>query len=485
MLIIDDDKRREKHYTLIFNPEIFDLVFAWSKIDFSNLITSPFDGYVLDVFLKTGGWSGEHSSDAAKVLVEFIENAPRKSPVFLISEYWNEEVNILKILKESGNSKAKVVHYFTWKEFSDAIEEYEKFNNVERINNICNNILFELNRWHNYCPDSLDPNETINILCLADLQFGDPTTDPSSTFSERWVFKALDETNCFPELIFIAGDISYSGKPDEFAIAEDKILYDLITPIWGQHNSELMRERVIIVPGNHDVNLRLSACDYYDFDFKSKKLKTHNKGSDIQVHQSYALEPFRLFAKRLTKNNGYDLSDDLSWVDRRFLHWGIQIFVLNSVSGLNYKNPTLATIEENTIGRINRSLVKGNNVNIFNLGLSHHGLRSQGANKDETEISNWNKVGKELFSLQDIYLWICGHYHHYSVNTLQTDYFKNAPLWQVHLPTQRVSSHSRGFCVISLERQDGIVVNAYSNYYQLGNGGYEKPIKNKIFGKIE
>ena len=267
LLIVDDRPERESQYKQVLNYPEFDPTYVWNPREFEILFNkTPFDGYLIDIFLDQNGWN----STAADLLKEKIEKAPRQAPVFLISQLWGEE-RVLGILKQAGESSAKVVQYLAWTEFIQAVADLTNQPDPSlaevRINALRKKLLFELDRWHNRSGFRPEPDEDIRILVMADLQFKDPSTSIDATFAEHWIAKALKEDERLPDLIIIAGDLSFSGRPDEFDIAEERLSVDLMGQLWGQNNIERFRDRIVLVPGNHDVNLRFSASDNYKFDF--------------------------------------------------------------------------------------------------------------------------------------------------------------------------------------------------------------------------
>ncbi len=90
---------------------------------------------------------------------------------------------------------------------------------------------------------------TITWLHLSDIHFQE-----SEVYSANIVLKALlhdvrehTENGLTPDLIIITGDIAFSGKADEYALA-GKFLDDLLEA------TRVPKERLFIVPGNHDVD---------------------------------------------------------------------------------------------------------------------------------------------------------------------------------------------------------------------------------------
>lgn len=396
LMVIDDDKGRHEVYKKVLLDSEFETLYIWTRRDFEGKKETPVDGYVVDIFLNKGDWG---DTNAAELLKNYIQTAPRPAPVFFVSQLWRDN-KVLDILKQAGDSSAKVVQYLAWSEFEEATLENETA--TVRMNALRNKLLFELDHWHGRSGYRPEPNETIRILLLADVQFGDQKTDPKATFTEQRIALTLKQDELLPHLMVVAGDVSHSGRPDQFALAEDRLANDLIGTLWGMNNIDRYRDRIVLVPGNHDVNLRFSACDNRKFNPTLKIFEDETPVPDADNghyirHHDYALEPFRRFARRLTRDRNWEGSRNMSWVDRRFLHCGIQFFVMNSVSELSASMPDHASFNEYDLREIGRSLRDDAPDSIFSIAVSHHGLRPAGAGDSVKEVSNWLTVGSDFF----------------------------------------------------------------------------------------
>lgn len=479
LMVIDDARDRSGQYEKVFSGfSGVEPLYIWTRKDFEKYRETPVDGYLVDIFLDKGDWA---NTNAAELLKNAIQAAPRSSPVFLVSKLWSGDEKFLDILKQAGESSAKVVQYLAWTEFEEAAKDDDAAK--IRLTALRNKLLFELNRWHGRNGYRPEPDEPIRILLLADMQFGDPDTDTAATFSEHWIAKTLKKEDKSPNLIVVAGDVSYSGTPEQFALAEERFTKDLIGPLWGENNIDRYRDMIILVPGNHDVNLRFSACDKYTFKRETKQLEMTMAPKDVTAeggHHEYALEPFCRFAHKLGNQHWSTVSNG-SWVDRRFLHWGIRFFVLNSVAELNADMPDRASISEEDVRKINRSLSDDDPDAIFSIALSHHGLRPTGTSG--VEVDNWNKVSCDLFSMHNIRLWLYGHYHDFDARSHNGKPFDNTPLWMVQAPSSRMKYTNRGFCLLELSRQNGQVVDAYVHHYAFEPGKVEKKVSKRVFDK--
>lgn len=486
-MIIDDSKaERESIYKHIISTQEFDPLFVWTKSDFEKhqAAETPVDGYIIDVFLDQGDWG---DMNAAQLIKETIQDAPRPAPIFLVSRFWGD-TKILNVLKLTGESKAQIVQYLSWSEFEDASKKTK--NSKIKLDALQNKIIFELNRWHGRSGFKPDPNETIKILLLADLQYGDPATDPEANFVEHLIVNALKRDTLVPHLILNAGDISFSGSPKEYELAKERLTDDLMKLLWGNSNIRRFRDRLVIVPGNHDVNLRFSACDKYNYNLKDKKLsisetpiEKRNAGSEYD-HHKYSFEPFRRFAEKLTGDRNFLSSSNLSWVDRRFLHCGIRFFILNTAVEIDSENPSSACLSDSAMRQIGRSLGKNDRNEIFTIAVSHHGLRPEGKpSEDYNEIEDWMTVGRDNFNMHGVQMWIFGHYHEYYCQSFNGEPFNQNPLWMIQVPTGRIGHSTRGFCVLELHRNNGKVNDALLHRYSIENGIAEKKDPVRVFGK--
>lgn len=148
-------------------------------------------------------------------------------------------------------------------------------------------------------------NKKLSICHIADLQFGDPK---GNDFDLNIFFKCLTtyiaEREPRPDLVVIAGDIVYSGKKEEFEMAESRIV-PFLEAIYGRDE---YHKHLIIAPGNHDYNYSAYLSD------KNKSVpkeempsKDYLTPSDFKkfMAPSSASHYFCDFAARITNNIEY------------------------------------------------------------------------------------------------------------------------------------------------------------------------------------
>ncbi|MBC8180289.1 metallophosphoesterase [candidate division KSB1 bacterium] len=91
---------------------------------------------------------------------------------------------------------------------------------------------------------------TLTWLHLSDIHFHEKSKDELNLVFNRFLYDIenfREEHNLTPDLIFITGDIAYSGKSSQYSMAQDFLL-----KLSNAVNLEL--NRFFLVPGNHDVD---------------------------------------------------------------------------------------------------------------------------------------------------------------------------------------------------------------------------------------
>lgn len=484
LMVIDDElKSRRVAYKNVLSAPQFELIFVDSPAHLEAIVEiTPVDGYVIDAIIDTGIWS--EIGNAANLLSGILRSPPRPTPVFLVSRQWGapDTMDVLTALNRSRRYDIEVLRYLAWQEFKSAIPKKPDAETEEqkvRLAAIRGKFLDDLSVWHERSSFSPKPDDNIRILLLADLQYGDPHTSEYAVFDEHWIGNALDRHHLTPNFVVFAGDIGCTGDPDDYQRAKRNIEDNLLRHMWEKDLSK-WRERIILVPGNHDVNLRIAACDRHDWDrdgknWKSKTPPVHGKTPGIPMpinYNDYALEPFRQFAKDITGSRLWDNPRINCRVDRRFEQSGIRFYLFNSISNMTVDAPKKADLSDEAIGKITLELGKENKPeNFFSIAISHHGIQFGG--KPREQIENWEKVGQQYFLQHEIKLWMFGHYHAFDTQEIKLEENKKLGLIQSHTLKIR-SEESRGFSLVELKRSEGQVVAVKVYPYTLGKNGVKE-----------
>ena len=327
-------------------------------------------------------------------------------------------------------------------------------------------------------------DEEFRILHLSDPQYRDPKEDPWAFLVERQVAKFIRHNlQQKIHLIAITGDITYSGHPDEYEYAEKKLsqLAEAFLP-----NREDWRERLLLVPGNHDVNLRLAAADAVSYSFSKRSPEFIDPvNSSLRC---FALRPFRDFAWRLTGDPQWRDAEDLCWINDSFRHLGLRLYLLNSVATLDCREPKLAEVSPDTLNKLDGQSDYISSEPLFSIALSHHGreLPEQPAVEG---INNWAQLAQTMRNV-GVKLWLHGHGHQRMPARCPLDdneqvlpttggnqgKLNSNEILRVMAPTTHLNEElrppkeRRGFNLITLQRSYGRVEGVEVDSFEVGAG---------------
>jgi hypothetical protein len=221
--------------------------------------------------------------------------------------------------------------------------------------------------------------DSVSILHLSDLQFGDPHTALAINGIANNIERELKKDGNI-DLLVITGDIAMRGISDEFEQAK-RFINQLRDKLWPDADDQEKKDRTIIIPGNHDFDLRLAIADYFKVSFEKE---VDNKGgrrldfADIskQIGEktkrgnggtALGLQAFRRFAFEVTGRERF-LYDSLDYIDHRFENWGIDFICLNSVGGITAEHANRVYLESDA------DKLGTKEQEVFPIILSHHTL---------------------------------------------------------------------------------------------------------------
>jgi calcineurin-like phosphoesterase family protein len=168
----------------------------------------------------------------------------------------------------------------------------------------------------------------INILHLSDIHFKRKVTDTFRSDIKQRMLEAIrshieKESNCIPNFVVVTGDISFSGKKEEYDEAEF-FLNEIRAILPGS-------AEFLIVQGNHDVDR-----DKLDCFANLYSIVKNNKQVDEFLEHPYQIkhkiipkfQEFRNFVKRMNPDL-YKREEDFFWV-KNFEESNISFLGLNS-----------------------------------------------------------------------------------------------------------------------------------------------------------
>lgn len=470
ILVIDDElvgpTSRKSRYEDVFSGDpTFKLEFLDKRTDLNTIMSRHVDAYLIDMFLDN--WGGLQASN---VMETYVSKAPKSAPIFLVSAWWGKDSRVMEQLKkatelgETSRQGSKVKHFFTWEEF--AVSETNAISPQVAERTRCK-LQTELDYWYGRSYSPIPDKDKIRILHISDMQYGDPAFSGDCRLDEELIGTYLINAGLAPHLLAITGDVTYSGCPTEFETALTG-LERLVESVFDCHNNiDSLRERILIIPGNHDINLRLGSGAYYDYvSFKDKDEKPTLKkrasqadANSARKYSDYAWQPFREFAATLTRDRKWldGIDGNLCWVSNRFSHWGLQIIPINTVRDLSCLKPSSGGVSQSNLLQLVDEL--RHQPILFRMALSHHGCEDLGNYKDGTD---WQALAG-FFATNKIQLLMHGHTHESRGDWCTDACFKSDTLNISIAPSLTLNSSAlrensvRGFTVIEIDINTGRV----------------------------
>lgn len=465
VLAVDDEmSSNKKLFENLFrdDPDFsMDIAESWDEYNKDRL--RAFDAILLDVNLDR--WD--------KTLREAFTIAEGECPVMLVSQYWPEPRTHRQISEALAGAK-KVNLAGTL-----ALNDLGRDGWEQHAASMRSQLRLVIARHRQQGALALGETDPIRILHLSDSQYGDPGEDNLAFLVEKEIPRfVLGDLKLKIHFIAITGDITYSGQPSEFSAAEEKLrkLVEQFLP-----NLKDWRDRLLIVPGNHDVDLRLTCADGIQYKFSDPTSIVVTPDSTDISHRRYGLQAFRDFAWRLSGNPHWRDSNDLLWINDSFRYLGVRFYMLNSAAGIDFRNPKNYQVPISALHDLvgNHSLDEG----LFGVVLSHHGPIAAD-NPAREAIENWAQVSKSIQNTS-VRMFIHGHGHarladvvplmseskHREANgKLEREEILRIMAPTTHLNgTKRPLAERRGFNLITLKRNYGKVEAVEIDSYELSD----------------
>ena len=427
-------------------------------------------------------------------VLQILEKANPRLPIFLVSNKWSDV--FLKIYDRLLRTKQIVG--------GTTIESLERADERAKVRfEIANAVRVA---W-GIAQASLGPDDELLVLHLSDSQFGGTlVSGADETAAQRIVtevFDALPKTPdgfvVKPQILVVTGDIAQHGEPEEFAVG-----LRFLTLL--RDKLRIPREGCFVVPGNHDVSLRLASARHLSYDFKrgfaiEDQLSACNptlaRDPTVRGLQRFGLAPFRDFCRAFTGRDDWalDTQGDGGQLERAtwfssalFSAFGLQILGLNTVSLLGPEDPARAEVPQTSITAISTHLDCLREQSPFarqtlNLVLLHH--------------SPWSGLGDRALGSDGAFLLtqlesrgdsivLFGHVHEHYANI--QPYTGHAERQVLYVTASTVAQGARarpedslrGFNLLHLHRSQDLVTGARIEIFTYQGGRY-RPRETKEF----
>lgn len=480
--IVDDEMygetSRKEYYQNLFGKR-FDIVkFVSTPEEIEDLPKLEVHAYIVDLV-----YSGEQYKGINFTSIISSINAVKKVPIILVSSKWESfrQPDIISKLCKFDN----IVMCLGWDDVSASAST------TNGGGFILNQISMEIGKYYKYTDVVKDDNDKITILHLSDIQFGDKSTDPSSIFSKYDIVTYLSDVNKVPDLVVITGDIASHGLWDEY-LAAYKWLEEFCKSIWNVNVN--WGERVVIVPGNHDVDYLVSLPDEYEWDYSDMDFVTKKgviKKTSTRMYHRRAMLDFARFMRRVTGDISYlDEYDDLFRVNEKFLNWGIRFYELNSAQDISPCTPRKVEINQDNFNKLKKNTLKMESRNIYNIIVSHFGPEDIGYRQSDSEKTGKWDMMRAFMESAKVHMYMSGHVHRSEIRRLGDNgpgaYFAKHAIVSTASTCSlgaagRPPEEYRGFNIIELHRDAGVVnkVNGYE--YRFVGASIEAPKKENVF----
>jgi hypothetical protein len=482
LLIIDDDSSREGDYRKIFADVAFDLIFVFEKNVFFEINTHEYDCFAIDISLDN--WTSE--DDVKYMFNRVVEKIGKEKPLILVSSKIKEVIHWTnELLKHSYQT----IYTIALAEITVEEQGFKKIKSSETSQIICNNIINLLCQKLEVSSFSKGQNENINILHISDIQFGD------STFSQHLcdafpdsLYRFADEQNIIIDFIVVTGDVAFDGSPSQFEQAH-RWFRTLAKRLLGNEN---YTDRILFAPGNHDINLSLSTLNNFKYKYpskgsKSKKIEFEKRAAFIDDYTLYALDPFRDFAFKTTKNNQWLVHPSLSFFDNRFSFLGFRFLHLNCNLPYKQLGQSEAQFGVESIQIENLQLkIDSFKKSIPTIVLSHPSPVGLGYNDDGYSSSEWRALSNLLVNC-NAKLFLFGHTHN-NIDANKMPLSEGKSIIRSGSSTLFVEpgnvGGNRSFKILNIIRENNLVKNYKETQYLLLTDGRILP-DTKIFESNE
>lgn len=467
ILVADDEQELQEsiYKRLLDDQPDFLWEPVWDRTKFESTAFEDYDAVLLDINLTN--WDRMPLSEA-------VQRIGGRAPIILVSGKWEGEAGRTTITRtQEALAQSKDAHFIQILILNDLLDKHWQ----RRVEVTRAQLRLAIARHHRRGVMPLGDSDPINILHLSDPQYGDPHTDGWASLIEDELAEFLYEIKPDIHFVAITGDISYQGLPAEYKLGLSR-LRPLLGKVLQRHAD--WREQVLLVPGNHDVNLRLAAVDNIRYDFTNRVPILANSEAHPNDSAHFALHPFREFAWNLTGDPRWRETDDLCWVNDSFRHLGLRFYLLNSAGEINCAYPNRAAIPVEIVRRLAQD--KARSKSLFSIAFSHHGPLD--GNTNEVSIANWPDVAK-LMQTKGIRLFVHGHGHKREIIRQAWDEpgarknkgeLSDAEFLRIMAPTTHLDDElrpdgaRRGFNIITLNRNGGVVNSVMVSTYELGSG---------------
>lgn len=472
ILVIDDEAsadeskglKRSETYLLLEKEKIADrpikVVFAESLGDAENKIrTECFQLAMIDVVLQ--GWHDNKGEGFERLLLE----ARKRMSVAVVSSQWDgSSIGIVR--RVLGNHPDCDVRLLL---------RWDDLETEETRNLIVFQMQNQIYKDQNYAPLQLQEPTKIRILHISDLHFGSSTKETLHNLEKKKIATTIKRHwKGGPDFIAVTGDVSNTGHPDDYALAEKWLEW-----LANEFGWRLPTKRILLIPGNHDVSIPIAVSRQIRVLGERKIAFDGDVDKDELGVSAFSWGPFQDFAEKITGGDKWRRRPFGHWVDTDYRHYGIVFSGVNTCSEVDENGWPTRKIGKSALEAIGKKIAgvvhSSPEDNILSIILAHH---SPVMYDIDQPIDNPQDVKECLIEIDELeekerpsLLILHGHAHK------RTSYLCDGQTLVVCAPTPsprpgREQDNARGFTLIELPRNEHGVKGAKVFSYIVDGGKF-------------
>lgn len=314
----------------------------------------------------------------------------------------------------------------------------------------------------------LEHNEPIRIVHISDIQVGGIEAENLKLEANRCADSILEHwCNKPPTFVALTGDVAEHGSPSQYSLAYEWLSYFLQRLDIDTTQLVPPSPRLLFVPGNHDVNLRLATATRISLCINDNNGIINSRLEETTQEDllDYAYAPYREFLSQLTSctylSSGISDKHSFAWVEPRFRHLGVVFYGLNTAQPVNATSLPGRQVCADALANIGLSLKTAmadcKDKRPLIIGLSHH---SPQAADGDGGVTNPGVFTKFFQGAEKTALFLHGHIHEHDLQYTSNDGIRLVRSCATTLTKKeknRPCDSLRGFNLLELTRENHVI----------------------------
>lgn len=472
ILIIDDDCQRRGTLEELFKHEFFDLEYIFEKNEIfqKSRYLYKYDCIFCDISLDLWLLDGD-IDNMFDTVVSIIGD---EIPIVIYSSDFKQVSHWTNILLKR---EYRLIYTISLKHELDDIAgeiKLEPYNETRQI--ICNNIYLRLVAEKKFSVYNTLNGEELSILHISDLQFGDKDQhhELEKAFASTLNREILKKKIAPIDFIIITGDVTYDGSPLQY---QDAYLWlkNLCECLLGEN----YKDRILLVPGNHDINLSMCSLNIYKYNYpkddeEAGTISLEKREFFTEEYSKYALDPFREFAYKITSDKKWIENESLSFINEKFSYLGVRFIHLNTLDpGMQIgKIKPEFILDKKLIELIQRKGLRTVDGDCSTIVIAHPSPKYLGYDPDEEGGGKWATI-LNFFKDMNVGLYLFGH-RHKNLKDLDIPIDKNNKMkisGSATLLCKPDLGDTRGFKIVKVRKRGRKVTQYIIEKYNYKNDG--------------